>query len=107
MLATGNDPTTIEVIADVAQVVIGLAALLSIWIGLISLREVRRERILRVRPWLAFEHGGQGVSCDAVEGRGIPGINPAYVRGVLGERKRPVRMPTSRWGKLRNEPDQV
>lgn len=102
MLAVANDPSTVEVLADLAQVVIGVGAIVSIWIGLASLREVRRERARRVRPWLAFDHGGQYVRCEISTTNGLPGLEPAFIQKIAGASPRDVRKPTSMWGKLRN-----
>lgn len=101
-MSAAQDPSTVELIADVAQVIIGIAAVLSIWIGLTSLRDNRRERMQRVRPWLAFNHGGQMVSCERKRISGLPGYNPAYIHERIGHRPREVRRPTSPWGHLRN-----
>jgi hypothetical protein len=95
-------PGTVEILADIAQVIIGLAAVVSIWIGVATLRETRRERRERVRPRLAFDHGGQVVRCNDLQSVGVPGMNPAYIVGLVGPAKRPVRRPKERWGKLRN-----
>jgi hypothetical protein len=100
--AAAGDPSTVEAIADVAQVVIGVAALVSLWIALVSLREVRRERIQRAQPWLAFEHGGQVVQWKEVETTKLPGYNPASIKSLVGDRPRNVRDPIGTWGRLRN-----
>lgn len=84
MLGVANDPSTVEVLADLAQVVVGVGAIVSIWIGLASLREVRRERAQRVRPWLAFDHGGQFIRCENSSTNGLPGIEPAFIQRVAG-----------------------
>gem|GEM_PF-1380793 len=101
---TDPGPTTFEIFADIAQVVIGLAAIVSIWIGVASLREARRERGERIRPRLAFDHGGQVVPCEDKQAVGVPGMNPAYIESVVGAKQRDVRRPTNPggWGRLRN-----
>jgi len=73
--------------AAIAQVVTtvltGIGIIVSLWIGVRTLREVRDDRLHRVRPKLLFQRGGQRVTCELKERPGIPGIDPEYAAHLL------------------------
>lgn len=96
------EPTTLENVANVAQVAIGVAALVSLIIGIATLRNTRREQRRAIQPRLAFDVGGQLVDCKVEQSQGLAGIDPGYAKKVLGGAQRTVRTPKSTWGGLGN-----
>lgn len=58
----------------------------SLWVAIATLRDVQRDRVLRHRPYVAFEPGGCRYAVEFVAaGKRIPGIDPKYVEKVFKE----------------------
>lgn len=96
--------TWIEDAADIAGLVVGIAAVASLWIAARSVRELQKDRALRVRPRLVFDRGAQGVPYTARPITGIPGINRAFAGPALAAHpsiKKAV-LTQGFWGKLDN-----
>jgi len=72
-------------IAQVAATLIGLAGVvISVWIGISTLREVQHDRKLRHRPYLAFEYGGHRIPVEFLAGGPfVPGVSRAYAEKAL------------------------
>jgi hypothetical protein len=82
------DGSNVQFWGLIAQLGVAFVTLVGILISMYyssqALQEVRRDRELRYRPYLAFEPGGHRRMIDFVEaGRAIPGVNPAYTEQVL------------------------
>lgn len=79
---TLSDWASFAQIAATLLAAVGIAV--SIYIGVKTLREIQRDRLLRHKPFLAFEYGGHRINV-LFRGRGhtLPGINPAYAKKVL------------------------
>jgi hypothetical protein len=96
---------TIADSANIAQLVIATATVISVVAALLAtrrtLREVQHDRRLRQAPFLAFEPGGWLVPVKFSEtGLAIPGVDREYVRKVFKDLPTPVRTV-----QIRDEPD--
>ena len=98
----------LSVYVGIAQVIstilTGIGIIISIWIAITTLREMRSERIHRVKPKVLFVKGGQLVLGERVEARGIPGINPAYAKEILANKPKNAKAIHAKtfWGRLKN-----
>jgi hypothetical protein len=79
-------------VARLAQVIAlpitASGVLVSLYIGISTLRELRAERKYRVRPFCIFKRGGFGVHVELEDKYGIPGIQPQ----LAGPLPAPVRL---------------
>ncbi|MCE0497690.1 MAG: hypothetical protein LV481_07070 [Methylacidiphilales bacterium] len=79
---------TLDHAADIAQVVTAIIAfvgvIVTLRIAISTIREMRHDRVLRHRPYLAFNQGGYRYTVAFVEaGKRIPGVNPRYVEKLF------------------------
>ena len=97
-----------ELAAHIAQVlstlVVGLGVIVSLRVGLRTVRNAEAARIQSVRPELYFEYGGHSVACEEGKGGGIPGIDWNHAQEFLKARPKAatqlsVKQP---WTALRN-----
>jgi hypothetical protein len=90
--------------ADVAGIVVGVAAVVSLLVAARSVREIQKDRALRVRPRLLFDVGAEAIPYTVDSLKGIPGINPTYAQAVLAAEPALTRRakPSHSWGKLSN-----
>ena len=68
-------------IAQITMVVVTTVGIfVTLFIAVSTIREVKRDRALRHRPYLVFDQGGHDFPIEFVAaGKSIPGVNPAYV----------------------------
>lgn len=100
-------PTAWETAAQVAQVVTtiltGIGVIVSIILGVRSLRAIHEDRIERARPYLLFLRGASLIPAEIGEVRGIPGININIALKLLGANVgRLSFLPRGDWGRLHN-----
>jgi hypothetical protein len=69
-----------------ATVLSGIGIVVSVVIGIRTLREVQADRLYRVRPKLLFDKGGRRVDCRLEQKIGIPGIDPGLASALLRDR---------------------
>ncbi len=96
-----------ELAAQIAQVIAtlltGVGVIVSLWLGVRSLKELQSDRAERARPYLLFQMGPHFIGTQRREIWGIPGINPQYARSVLGSQAgKPSIVPRLKWGRLVN-----
>jgi hypothetical protein len=72
-------------IAQIALVLItAVGIIVTLRIAVATIREIRNDRALRHRPYLAFDQGGFKYRVEFVAaGKSIPGVNPSYVAKVF------------------------
>lgn len=99
-----NWEITVQVAQVAATVLLGIGIIISLWIGIKTLREVHSDRIHRVYPRLLFNRGGQVVKCKLAEADGIMGIDPKFAAELLKSKPSGVRscIPLTFWGELTN-----
>ena len=94
--------------AQVAQVfavlITAVGIIVSLMIGIKTLRELRAERLHRMRPIFRFPNGGQRVPITLSDSNFLPGFDPKFALTVTANRpKGDNRLDaTSSWGKLTN-----
>lgn len=80
---------TLEEWSFLAEIVVALLTLLgiliSLWLSISALREVQLDRKLRQKPFLAFEPGGHRMPIEFTAGKGVPGLNPAFVQKTFSD----------------------
>lgn len=100
--------TWISDASDIANVAVGIASIGALLVAVWSVREIRRDRSIRVRPRLIFNAGGQHVPFEIEPLRGLPGINPAFASAVLSLQRPPIEhciATSKRWSRLTNYGD--
>lgn len=79
-----------QLAAEVAQVLAVPATtagvIISLWIGIGTLRELRNERMQRARPYLLFDGGGYRLPASLDDSGGIPGIDPGFAHKLTRSR---------------------
>jgi hypothetical protein len=88
----------------IATILTGVGVIVSVWIGISTVRETRADRIQSVKPKLLFDRGGQMVQCDLVEANGIPGIDFTYASTLLKHKPPGTKSckPKTSWNRLTN-----
>jgi hypothetical protein len=96
--------TWVAIAQVLSTLLAGIGIIVSMWIGIRTLREVRDDRLHRVRPKLLFNYGGQEVPCELREALGIPGIDFEYARTLLSDKPPGARhcLPKHLWKGLTN-----
>jgi hypothetical protein len=96
---------TLEQLAKLAPAILvpitAIGVLVSLYIGISTLREVRFSRQQSIRPFCLFASGAQMVPVDLVDREGVPGIDFDFARG-LTEGRPPGKNRAQFWGRLYN-----
>jgi hypothetical protein len=94
--------------AHVAQVfavpVTAIGIIVSLTIGVATLRELKAERQHRVRPILRFPNGGQSVPVELSDSSFLPGFNPRFALSATSNRPKGNNRLDAKadWGNLTN-----
>lgn len=94
--------------AQVAQViavpVTALGIIVSLAIGIATLRELKAERLHRVRPILRFPNGGQVIPVELSDSSYLPGFEPQSALSLTRNRQKGNNRldATALWGNLTN-----
>jgi hypothetical protein len=94
--------------AQVAQVfavpITAIGIIVSLTIGIGTLRELRAERLHRVRPILRFPNGGHVIPVELSDSNYLPGFDPRFVLSLTANRPKGNNRldATSMWGQLTN-----
>src|SRR4051812_43970084 len=95
-------PAFLVPVTALGVIVTAVGVLISLYIGVSTLREVRRGRQHSVQPFCLFATGGQRIPVEFVDASGIPGINIDVASRLtrdrpLGPNRVDVKVP---WGRL-------
>jgi len=97
-------PALLVPVTAVGVLVTAAGILISLYVGVSTLREVRRGRQLSIQPFCLFATGAQKIAVELSDANGIPGIDLAMASQLTknkpaGENRVDVK---NHWGRLRN-----
>jgi hypothetical protein len=97
-------PAFLVPVTALGVLITAAGVLVSLYVGISTLREVRKGRQQSIQPFCLFAIGGQKIPVEFADSYGIPGIDPSHASRLTKERPRGKNRVDAKnhWGMLHN-----